>query len=165
MKLIFRSLIAIPLIFFMGTGVVFADKPDRSDGPGHSGKHKQHGERGQSNRDSGYRSQDGDVSISFSFGRNETQIVRDYYGGMSAKGKCPPGLAKKGNGCQPPGQAKQWSKGRPLGAEVRYYDIPKDLRVRLPAPPLNHKYVQVGADLLLIAIGTAVVVDAIDGIF
>jgi pantothenate kinase type III len=30
---------------------------------------------------------------------------------------------------------------------------------------LNHKYVQLGTDLLLIAVGTAIVVDAIDGIF
>lgn len=32
-------------------------------------------------------------------------------GGHSQSMSCPPGLAKKGNGCQPPGQAKKHDKG------------------------------------------------------
>lgn len=39
-----------------------------------------------------------------------SQVSRDYrgpaYGYQSSRG-CPPGLAKKGNGCLPPGQAKK----------------------------------------------------------
>ncbi|WP_421832513.1 hypothetical protein [Limnobacter sp.] len=159
----------------IASGSAYADKPEK--GNGNQGKNKEQSEqRGQKenrkgggnekgNRvDGGRDSGQGGVSVSFNFGGAETRIVRDYYGGQVAKGKCPPGLAKKGNGCQPPGQAKQWQKGRALGSDVRYYDIPNELRIRLPAPPLNHKYVQLGTDLLLIAVGTAIVVDAIDGI-
>ncbi|VWX33648.1 MULTISPECIES: hypothetical protein [unclassified Limnobacter] len=175
-KSILRTLTVASTALLIASGSAYAEKPEK--GNGNQGKNKEQNEqRGQKEnrngggnekgqraegRDSG---RDGGVSVSFNFGRTETRIVRDYYGGQVAKGKCPPGLAKKGNGCQPPGQAKQWQKGRALGSGVRYYDIPNELRIRLPVPPLNHKYVQLGTDLLLIAVGTAIVVDAIDGIF
>ena len=175
-KSILRTLTVASTALLIASGSAYADKPEK--GNGNQGKNKEQSEqRGQKenrkgggnekgNRvDGGRDSGQGGVSVSFNFGGAETRIVRDYYGGQVAKGKCPPGLAKKGNGCQPPGQTKQWQKGRALGSDVRYYDIPNELRIRLPAPPLNHKYVQLGTDLLLIAVGTAIVVDAIDGIF
>ena len=175
-KSILRTLTVASTALLIASGSAYAEKPEK--GNGNQGKNKEQSEqRGQKenrkgggnekgNRvDWGRDSGQGGVSVSFNFGGAETRIVRDYYGGQVAKGKCPPGLAKKGNGCQPPGQAKQWQKGRALGSDVRYYDIPNELRIRLPAPPLNHKYVQLGTDLLLIAVGTAIVVDAIDGIF
>lgn len=174
-KSILRTLTVASTALLIASGSAYAEKPEK--GNGNQGKNKEQSEqRGQKenrkgggnekgNRvDGGRDSGQGGVSVSFNFGGAETRIVRDYYGGQVAKGKCPPGLAKKGNGCQPPGQAKQWQKGRALGSDVRYYDIPNELRIRLPAPPLNHKYVQLGTDLLLIAVGTAIVVDAIDGI-
>jgi Ni/Co efflux regulator RcnB len=175
-KSILRTLTVASTALLIASGSAYAEKPEK--GNGNQGKNKEQSEqRGQKenrkgggnekgNRvDGGRDSGQGGVSVSFNFGGAETRIVRDYYGGQVAKGKCPPGLAKKGNGCQPPGQTKQWQKGRALGSDVRYYDIPNELRIRLPAPPLNHKYVQLGTDLLLIAVGTAIVVDAIDGIF
>ena len=175
-KSILHTLTVASAALLIASGSAYAEKPEK--GNSNQGKNKEQSEqRGQKenrkgggnekgNRaDGGRDSGQGGVSVSFNFGSAETRIVRDYYGGQVAKGKCPPGLAKKGNGCQPPGQAKQWQKGRALGSDVRYYDIPNELRIRLPAPPLNHKYVQLGTDLLLIAVGTAIVVDAIDGIF
>ncbi len=179
-KSILRTLTVASTALLIASGSAYAEKPDK--GNGNQGKNKEQSEQrgqkenrkgggnekgggdGPGKRAEGRDSGQGGVSVSFNFGSAETRIVRDYYGGQVSKGKCPPGLAKKGNGCQPPGQAKQWQKGRALGSDVRYYDIPNELRIRLPAPPLNHKYVQLGADLLLIAVGTAIVVDAIDGI-
>src|SRR3989339_675574 len=67
-------------------------------------------------------------------------------------------VEKKSSGCQPPGQAKKWKKGYPL--RDKYYDLPDELVIRLPVPPLNHRYVRVAGDILLIAIGTSMVVDA-----
>lgn len=74
---------------------------------------------------------------------------------------CPPGLAKKNNGCLPPGQAKKWRYGQPLPRDVVWYPVPRELTIRLPAPPLDHKYVRVASDILLIAVGSSMVVDAI----
>lgn len=91
-------------------------------------------------------------------------MIREYYGSEKQKGNCPPGLAKKKNGCLPPGQAKQWKKGYPLAKDVVYYDLPDELRIRLPLPPPHHRYVRVAGDILMIAVGTSMVMDAIEDI-
>lgn len=42
---------------------------------------------------------------------------------------CPPGLAKKGNGCLPPGQAKKrFAVGDRLPASYSYYNLPEQYR-------------------------------------
>ena len=87
--------------------------------------------------------------------------VREYYGGQFQSGRCPPGLAKKHNGCMPPGQAKKWAVGEPLARDVIFYEVPQPLVVQLGLPPPGYRYVRVAGDILQIAIGTAMVVDAI----
>ena len=87
--------------------------------------------------------------------------VRDYYDGQYRAGRCPPGLAKKHNGCMPPGQAKKWDVGRPLPREVRYYEVPPTLIQQLGSPPPGYRYVRVDDNILLLATGTRMVVDAI----
>jgi hypothetical protein len=76
------------------------------------------------------------------------------------RGFVPPGLAKKGG--LPPGQARLWTKGRPLPAGVVWYALPRSLELVLGPPPAGHRYVRVAADILLIAIGTGIVVDAME---
>ena len=68
---------------------------------------------------------------------------------------------KKNNGCLPPGQAKKYAIGQPLPRDIVYYPVPAAVVVQLGAPPAGHKYVRVATDILLIAIGTSMVVDAI----
>ncbi len=63
-------------------------------------------------------------------------IMTDRYGrqyALDARGSCPPGLAKKNNGCNPPGQAKkQYDIGqrynRNFGNSWTYNQIPVALR-------------------------------------
>ena len=88
-------------------------------------------------------------------------VVHEYYGEAFRSGHCPPGLAKKNNGCMPPGQAKKWRVGQPLPRDVRYYPLPQDLVVRLGPPPAGHEYVRVAGDILLITAGSAMVVDGL----
>ena len=95
------------------------------------------------------------------FEERQYVIVRDYYVREHRAGRCPPGLAKKHNGCMPPGQAKKWEIGRPLPRDVARYDLPPALVVEIGAPPPGYRYVRVASDILLIAAGTAIVVDAI----
>lgn len=131
------------------------DKPDyRQD--------DRRGDRGDKDRD-GRRESRG-PSVEYRFGDQDRRLVRDYYGGEAGRGHCPPGLAKKGNGCLPPGQAKKWAMGRPLPRDLRYYELPHDLLVRMPPAPAGHRYVQVAGDILLIAVGSSMVVDAIQDI-
>ena len=101
----------------------------------------------------------------FRFGDRDRIVVHEYYGGEIRGGHCPPGLAKKGNGCMPPGQAKKWARGQPLPRDVVYYELPRDLIVRLPPPPAGHRYVRVAGDVLLIAVGSSMVIDAMQDIF
>lgn len=59
-------------------------------------------------------------------------------------GGCPPGLAKKHNGCMPPGQAKKlfrgerWESG--YGSLYSYRQIPYDLRRRYALNPYDRYY-------------------------
>ena len=98
------------------------------------------------------------------FADDHRVVVHEYFDGEFRRGKCPPGLAKKNNGCMPPGQAKKWRMGRPLPHDLVYYPVPQPLLVRLGEPPRGHRYVRVAGDILLITIGTAIVVDAIQNL-
>ncbi|MDH3281527.1 MAG: RcnB family protein [Gammaproteobacteria bacterium] len=89
-------------------------------------------------------------------------VIREYYVEEFHHGRCPPGLRKKRNGCMPPGQAKKWERGRPLPREVIFHDVPRPLVVQIGLPPPGYRYVRVATDILLIAIGTGMVIDAIE---
>lgn len=102
------------------------------------------------------------LSVNIGFGSQQQRAAQDYYGAQARAGKCPPGLAKKNNGCLPPGQAKKWKKGMSLPRDVQYYPLPNELVVRMGIPPAGHKYIRVAGDILLVAVGTMVVVDAIE---
>lgn len=104
-----------------------------------------------------------EVRVGGYFGDRDREAVRDYNRKHDKKARnCPPGLAKKGNGCQPPGQAKKWSVGKPLPRDVVYSPVEAEVRVRLGTPPAGHEFVRVASDILLIAVGTSMVIDAIE---
>ena len=134
---------------------VFADKPDWA---GHGKPDK----GAQDSRNGDRRDDRRDVRVSVHFDDHQRTVVREYYQDSFRHGNCPPGLAKKHNGCMPPGQARKWQLGRPLPRDVVYYDLPPRVVVSLGVPPAGHKYVRVAGDILMIAIGTGIVVDAID---
>ncbi len=103
-----------------------------------------------------------EVKVGAYFEGRQRMAVTDYYGKRRASGHCPPGLAKKNNGCLPPGQAKKWHLGSPLPKTVVWYPVPPEVVVIIGAPPSGHRYVRVANDILLIAIGTGMVIDAIE---
>ena len=143
---------------------VFAEKPEWT-GKGKPEKNV-HGPRDEGPRGDGRhdgRSRDGgsEVRVGVYFNDHQRTAVHDYYEESFQHGRCPPGLAKKHNGCMPPGQARKWRMGRPLPRDVIYHDLPHGVVVSLGVPPSGHKYVRVASDILLIAIGTGLVVDAI----
>lgn len=149
-------------------GSAWAEKPDWA-GQGKGGKHEQKqdrddnrgGKHGGSKRDTPAGMAPAQVSIGAYFGAPQRVVVQEYYGQQYRAGRCPPGLAKKNNGCMPPGQAKKWVVGQALPSDVRYYPVPQAVVSRLGVPPAGHKYVRVAADILLIAVGTGLIVDAI----
>ena len=154
-------LAALALTALLASTCAIADKGDKDGKHGHGNKHEKRDDA-KRHDDRRYDDRRDDVSIQVYFGNNDRRIVNEYYAPEFRAGHCPPGLAKKGNGCMPPGQAKKWARGRPLPHDLVVYDLPPDLRYRLPPPPAGHRYVQLGADVLMIAIGTSMVVDAIE---
>ncbi len=148
--LILATLVASPM---------FADKPawagasekGETKGKGHARDRDEEADRGPERRS---------TAISHFTDRHRA-VIRDYYIGQFRAGRCPPGLAKKHNGCMPPGQAKKWGMGRILPRDVVFYNLPSALVVELGPPPPGYRYVRVAADILLITIGSGMVVDAI----
>ena len=101
------------------------------------------------------------IAIGNYFQETQRQAVLGYYG-KQPSGHCPPGLAKKNNGCQPPGQAKQWQRGQALPGSVMLYPVPPEVLRRIGNPPPGYKFIRVANDILLIAVGSQMVVDAIE---
>jgi Ni/Co efflux regulator RcnB len=86
--------------------------------------------------------------------------ARAYFDMPEHRGFVPPGLVRKGG--LPPGQAKKWRIGQPLHREVVFYDLPRPLAIQLGPPPSGYRYVRVASDILLIALGTGLVMDALE---
>ena len=129
-----------------------------------AGKGKGKPDHGQSEQRYDRRddSGNGNVRVSVGFDTRQQTIVREYYGNEFKGGRCPPGLAKKHNGCMPPGQAKKWHRGAPLPRDVVFYELPPKLVVEIGIPPSGYRYVRVANDILMIAVGTGMVIDAIE---
>ena len=151
----------------------YAERPEGAGGGHGKQKHSKKYQRGDEGSLDGYKRDDdrhGDdrhsdnlnVNVDVHFGDHDREVIRDYYEERERRGHCPPGLAKKHNGCMPPGQAKKWHRGRSLPREVIYHDLPPRVVIQIGTPPSGYKYVRVAADILLIAIGTGMVVDAIE---
>lgn len=137
------------------------ESSDRADRSEKSNRARQVDSRNSGSRDRDYRDDRGSLSIDIHFNDQQRSYLREYYGEEFRAGRCPPGLAKKHNGCMPPGQAKKWRMGYPLDRDVIFYDLPPTLVARIGLPPSGYRYVRVASDILMIAVGTGLVVDAV----
>jgi Ni/Co efflux regulator RcnB len=105
-----------------------------------------------------------DVKVGHYFNEQHRDAARGYYVKQYGNGrKCPPGLAKKNNGCLPPGQV-HYQMGQPLPRTVTVYQVPQPVVVLLPVAPPGYRYVRVGNDILLVSPETQLVVDVIAGL-
>jgi hypothetical protein len=133
---------AVALTF---SGSLGADKPDKPD--------------------KGKRDRDGGPSVTVVFTSDERERARGFFVETYGRGKCPPGLAKKGAGCVPPGHARRrYAVGRPLPGGVVVQPLPAELSVRIGAAPTGYRYGIVDGDLVKLVVGTMLVVDAIEGL-
>ncbi|MDX9689105.1 MAG: hypothetical protein EOM37_06885 [Proteobacteria bacterium] len=94
------------------------------------------------------------------FDDNHRKDIRVYLRDDYAR-RCPPGLAKKHNGCVPPGRFKEkhYVVGQIIGYD--YNPVPMMLARRLGPPPAGTFYAQVDSDVLLISEATKKVLDAV----
>jgi hypothetical protein len=85
-------------------------------------------------------------------------LVYTYYRTEFVGGRCPPGLAKKHNGCLPPGQVNRlWVIGRPLPPAIVFQALPDALLAQLAPPPAGYLYVRLNSDILLLQSGSRMV--------
>jgi Ni/Co efflux regulator RcnB len=174
----FSRKLLILLSALMLCGAALAQRPDGAGGGRHDGGDRDHrdyrdqrnnrgkgGNGGKGDKHSQGPDRQSSVRIEIQAGGyfqdRQRSAVRDYYGTQYRAGRCPPGLSKKQNGCMPPGQARYYSVGQRLAPSVTYHNVPSAIVVTLGVPPSGHRYVRVAADILLIAVGTGMVVDAI----
>jgi len=178
--------LALLCIGILASGPVLAERPPWADG-GHEDRQGNDGWRsgndsnnGGSYNNTNYDDRDHDgngynddrnydgyrdhheSNSSVYFDDQRRNSVRDYYSREIHSGHCPPGLAKKHNGCMPPGLAKRWAIGHRLPRDVIFYDLQPQILAYLGPPPPRHRYVRVASDILLIALGTGMVLDAIE---
>ena len=105
----------------------------------------------------------GHVTVVFS--GTQREAARQYFVETHGRGNCPPGLAKKNNGCLPPGQAKKrYAVGHPLPRGIVVVDLPPELVVRIGPAPAGYRYGVLDGDVVKLALGTLLVVDAIEGL-
>jgi hypothetical protein len=109
------------------------------------------------------KSQDSQVTVVFS--NTQREAARLYFVEEHGRGNCPPGLAKKQNGCLPPGQAKKrYVIGHSLPKGIVVGTLPVELSVRIGPVPPGYRYGILDGDLVKLAVGTMLVVDAIEGL-
>ena len=154
-----RQAVAIGLaLAFLTAPAAWAEKP------AHAGKGNPHAQ-GAPGKGKGNDKDDVDVGVHIHFSSHEREQVRVWFGGQYGRGHCPPGLAKKNNGCLPPGIAKKrYQLGYPLPPGLVLGPVPVGLVAVVGPPPHGYHYGVVDGDLLKLAVGTALVVDAIDGL-
>jgi Ni/Co efflux regulator RcnB len=152
--------IAIATLFVAGSG--FAKDHGNGKHEDREGRHADQ-RREQQERHEGGRERE-EVRAGAYFDDRHREVARSYYRRHYGGGGCPPGLAKKHNGCLPPGQARNWVVGQPLPREVVVYSVPQPLIVQLPRAPFGYRYVRVGNDIVLLSPQSAIVVDVIAGL-
>ena len=158
-----RCTTALLIAGIFAVGPAMADKPNwaGNDKGGKNDRGDQRDDRKGDDRNSRKDNDRRSDSDRRHFQPQQHVLVRDYYAEHYRGRGCPPGLAKKNNGCMPPGQAKKWRVGYQLPRDVIYYSVPAPLVVQIGPPPSGHRYVRVAGDILMLAIGTGMVVDAI----
>jgi hypothetical protein len=146
-----RILVLVLALSFVSSMTVSAQKPDK-------GK-----EKGKGNSPATHAAGNPPAThVSVVFNDTQRGAARDYFVGDHGRGNCPPGLAKKNNGCLPPGQAKKrYAVGQRLPNGIVLAELPKELSMRIGVAPSGYRYGLVDGDLVKLAIGTMLVVDAI----
>jgi Ni/Co efflux regulator RcnB len=137
---------------------------DKDKGNGHRGgakADKSDNDRGRGNNDD--RGNKGPAAVVMPYQQvvivdRDRNVVHTYYRTEYSAGRCPPGLAKKNNGCLPPGQVNRaWIIGQPLPPEIRFEPMPRELWTQLTPPPYGYQYVRVADDIVLMSTATRVV--------
>jgi len=167
-----HRIVALALATLMVAGPALSkgkDDDDNRQGKD-SGKHAQKFEEKQQKRESKERGkaekrERKEIQPGSYFNDQQRTVVREYYVQNYSNGKkCPPGLAKKNNGCMPPGQTRNWTVGQPVPRGVTIYSVPQPVIAQLPPAPYGYRYARIGGDIVLVQQQNNLIVDIIQGL-
>jgi Ni/Co efflux regulator RcnB len=160
--------VALAVVALMIASPAFADKGGKgsgrgsehgSDDHGYEIKHEvEHGIEYETERHHSSGHDDGMTVIRIG---DDDRGVLHHYLEDSHKKDCTPGLAKKHNGCLPPGQAMKYAIGDRLPDDVVFVPVPHDILERLHPAPTGYKYVRVDSDVLLIGEASKKIIDVV----
>lgn len=167
-----HCLVALAIASLLMAGSSFA-KNDDGDGHGkdkHKDKgHAKHAEvhKAQPHKEQQHavQRQRQEIRPGSYFNDQQRTYARQYYSQNYGHGRnCPPGLAKKHNGCMPPGQARNWSVGQPVPRGVTVYSVAPPVLLQLPPAPYGYRYARIGGDIVLVQQQNNLIVDIIVGL-
>jgi hypothetical protein len=165
-------LLVVALATIVLSAPALADKGGQGKGGGKPDKAASHGPgkgkgQGGGNSSKGGNGNAGSPGNSASKGKgakkfesSDRSAIQSYYRDEYTRGgNCPPGLAKKDNGCMPPGQARKWNVGSSLPSDVYIEPLPSRLRSTLVVPMPGYDYGYVGGEVILFGVSDRIVVD------
>ena len=158
-----HRLVALAIASLFLAAPSFAKDKDRDEDGRGNGKHAQkHAEKAEKQAMKREREE---IKQGAYFNDQHRTYARDYYTQTYGNGKkCPPGLAKKHNGCMPPGQVGHWVVGQPIPRSVPIYSVPQPVISQLPPAPYGYRYARIGNDVVLVQQQNNVIVDIIAGV-
>ena len=162
--------LAIASVLMAGSAIAKKDGDDHEKGGNkhgqkHEDKREKREDKAEKREDKAEKRQREDIKQGAYFNDQQRTFARQYYTTTYKDGKrCPPGLAKKNNGCLPPGQVRNWVVGQPVPTNVTVYSVAQPVIRMLPPAPVGYRYARLGNDIVLVQQQNNIIVDIIQGL-
>ena len=162
--------LAIASLLLAGSAIAKKDGDDNEKGGNKHGqkyerKNDRDDDKGEKKAEKAEKRQREDIKQGAYFNDQQRVFARQYYTTTYKDGKrCPPGLAKKNNGCLPPGQVRSWAVGQPVPTNVTVYSVAQPVIRMLPPAPVGYRYARLGNDIVLVQQQNNIIVDIIQGL-
>ena len=162
--------LAIASLLMAGSAIAKKDGDDHEKGGNkhgqkHEDKREKREDKAEKREDKADKRQREDIKQGAYFNDQQRTFARQYYTTTYKDGKrCPPGLAKKNNGCLPPGQVRNWAVGQPVPTNVTVYSVAQPVIRMLPPAPVGYRYARLGNDIVLVQQQNNIIVDIIQGL-
>ena len=159
--------LAIASLLMAGSAIAKKDGDDQDKGGNkHGQKYESKNEKREDKAEKkAEKRQREDIKQGAYFNDQQRTFARQYYTTTYSNGKrCPPGLAKKNNGCLPPGQVRNLAVGQPVPTNVTVYSVAQPVIRMLPPAPVGYRYARIGGDIVLVQQQNNIIVDIIQGL-
>ena len=159
--------LAIASLLMAGSAIAKKDGDDNEKGGNkHGQKHEDKREKREDKAEKkAEKRQREEIKQGAYFNDQQRTFAREYYTTTYKDGKrCPPGLAKKNNGCLPPGQVRNLAVGQPVPTNVTVYSVAQPVIRMLPPAPVGYRYARIGGDIVLVQQQNNIIVDIIQGL-